>query len=86
MYKLKDRRELAKKITNQLQELVYGDVELYEDAHLHKFILHIIYRYINYSCDISECLYKIETEHDMDVCIDDIFSDYKIMILSKYIV
>lgn len=86
MYKLNDRRELAKKIVDWLQELVYGVVELDEDIMFSKFTLHIIDRDINYSCDISEWLYKIETEHDMDVCVDDIFTDYKRMILGKYIV
>lgn len=86
MYKLRDRRELAKKITDWLQELVYGDVVLDEDIMFQKFIIHIIDRDINFSCDISEWLYNIKTEHDMDVCVDDIFTDYKRMILGKYIV
>lgn len=86
MYKLRDRRELAKKITDWLQELVYGDVVLDEDIMFQKFIIHITDRDINFSCDISGCLYKIENERDMEVCIDDIFTDYKRMILGKYIV
>lgn len=86
MRRYRDRQELAKKITNSLQELVYGDVELDEDIMFQKFTICIIDRDINFACDISEYLYKIETENDADRYIDFIITDYKKMILGKYIV
>lgn len=87
MYRLNDRRELAKAIVNSLQDLVYGEVEVDEDIILQKFKLYIFNKGdFNYSCDISEMLYKIETQNDADEYVDYIFTDYKRMILGRYIV
>lgn len=86
MYKLRDRRELAKKIANCLQDKVYGNVDVLEDYMFDKFILYIKDRDIHYECDVSDLLYKVENEIDADRCIEEIFQDYKRMILGKYIV
>lgn len=87
MYKLNDRRELSKNIAKYLQELVYGEVRVDEDIILQTFKLYIFNKGdFTFSYDISEILYKIKTEHDADMYVDYILTDYKRTILSRYIV
>lgn len=86
MYKLIDRRNTAREIVDELQKLVYGEVSVREDPFMQTFIIHIRQSDIHYVCDISDRLYDIETETDKSKCVNDIFIDYRSMILGKYLV
>lgn len=87
MSRLRDRlRDVANNIVKTMQELVYGEVRVYEDVRFLTYTLCIIDRDFKYKCDITEWMYKIENDYDMHNCIEYILDDYMRMILGKYIV
>lgn len=86
MYKRKDIEQFFNGLVDEIQEKVYGRVNIIEDVMIKTYKICIINWDIKWIFDLTNKVYEIKTEQDKDKLIYDIIQEYKRYILDVYIV
>lgn len=86
MYKRKDIMQFINGLVDEIQEKIYGRVSIVEDMMIETYKICIFDRDIKWVFDLTDKVYKIETQQDKDKLFHDIMQQYKTYILGAYIV
>lgn len=86
MYKRKDIMQFLNGLVDEIQEKIYGRVDIVEDMMIETYKICISDRDIKCVLDLTDKVYEIETQQDKDRLVHNIMQQYRTYILGAYIV
>lgn len=84
--KSKDKMQFLNELVDEIQEKIYGRVDIVRDMMIETYKICISDRDVTFVIDLTDTLYEIETQQDKDKLVHDIMQQYRTYILGGYIV